>query len=202
MRKIVLEDRSYTFSDYFNLNYDVEDILAYFGYSFKVEGLALPSGEIDSQSVKTLQQRIEAGLPQISLTSEIARREFLIAPVVWEVLLATDSKVRVEYTIEVNDKLKGTLDYYFTNKENLLIVEAKHADPQRGFTQLSVELIAVDQWTDSDSEFLYGAISLGESWRFGRLDRANKVISQDIALYAVPNNIEQLIAVLVGILRD
>lgn len=33
--------QSYTFSDYLKLNYYIEDILAYFGYSFQAETLVL-----------------------------------------------------------------------------------------------------------------------------------------------------------------
>ena len=202
LREIVLEDRPYTFSDYFNLSYEIDEILAYFGYAFQIEALDLPNGDIDLAGAQTLRRRIEEGLPRISLTSETARREFLIAPVVWEVILTTKSKVRVEYPIQVNDKLNGKLDYLFDGKDNLLIIEAKHADPQRGFTQLGVELVALDQWSQSKSNILYGAVSLGDSWRFGRLDRASKKISQDLDLYAVPTHLESLLTVLVGILSE
>lgn len=46
----------------------------------------------------------------------------------------------------VNEQLKSTLDYYLQSQDQeLLVIEAKNADMQRGFTQLAVELIAVDQ---------------------------------------------------------
>jgi hypothetical protein len=36
------------------------------------------------------------------------------------------------------------------------VVEAKNADLAKGFTQLAVELIAIDQWLDSPAPDIYG----------------------------------------------
>ncbi|MEZ4639515.1 MAG: hypothetical protein R2856_31905 [Caldilineaceae bacterium] len=66
----------------------------------------------------------------------------------------------------MNEQLKGTLDYYLEADNRLLIVEAKNADLVRGFTQLAVELVALDKWTESPEAMLYGAISVSDIWRF------------------------------------
>jgi hypothetical protein len=105
----------------------------------------------------------------------------------------------VEYSIVVSEHLRGTVDYYIAN-HNLLVIEAKQADLVRGFTQLSVELIALDQWTKSTSPILYGAVSTGEDWRFAAFNRATKVIIQDPQRFLVPENLEELVEILVGIL--
>lgn len=59
--------------------------------------------------------------------------------------------------------------------------------------QLAVELIALDQWTDSPSDHLYGAVSTGEIWRFGILERTAKRITQDLNLFRVPADLEELL---------
>jgi hypothetical protein len=41
--------------------------------------------------------------------------------------------------------LRGTLDYFMPAKQSLLVVESKQPDLVRGFTQLSAELLALDQ---------------------------------------------------------
>lgn len=79
-------------------------------------------------------------------------------------------------------------------------MEAKRGDLQRGFTQLAVELIALDQWTDSDAPLLYGAVTVGDIWRFGVLHRADKKIVQDVAIYSVPADLGDLLQVLLTIL--
>ena len=45
----------------------------------------------------------------------------------------------------VSDKLQGALDYYLKGTQNLLVIEAKNEDLERGFKQLGVELIALDR---------------------------------------------------------
>ncbi|GAB4469818.1 MAG: hypothetical protein OHK0029_42530 [Armatimonadaceae bacterium] len=71
----------------------------------------------------------------------------------------------------------------------------------RGFKQLAAELVAVDQWTDSTAPVLYGTVTLGDVWRFGMLRRAEKTVTQDINLYRVPANLEDLVRFLVAILN-
>ncbi len=77
---IIQSDQSYTFSDYFKLNFAPQDILAYFGVTLQRRALTLTryTGELDR--LTDLKARIEESLPRLSLTSEMARREFLIAP--------------------------------------------------------------------------------------------------------------------------
>lgn len=200
MRDLVLEDRPYTFSDYFNLNVDAEQLIAYFGYEFLIEVLNLPLSEIDVAKAKSIRQDMEIGLPKIGMTSEAARREFLIAPVLWELIKVTDAKLRVEFPLQVDDKLKGTLDYFVESRNQLLVVEAKNADPTRGFNQLATELIALDKWLDDESSQIYGAISLGNFWQFSILHRSEKRIVQDVNSYTVPTDIETLLQILVGIM--
>ena len=84
----------------------------------------------------------------------------------------------------------------------MLIIEAKQGDLQKGFTQLAVELVALDQWTDSTSSQLYGAASLGDIWRFGFLNRSTKQVTQDLNLYRVPADLEELVSIIVAILTD
>jgi hypothetical protein len=84
--------------------------------------------------------------------------------------------------------------------QNVVVIEAKQADLTRGFTQLAVELIALDQWTNSDAPLLYGAVTTGDVWRFGVLDRAGKRVTQDLNLFRVPEDLPTLLSSFVGIL--
>ena len=196
-------DQNYTFADYFKLNYEPEDILGYFGYELQLKNLILSryTGELDR--LQSLQQRIEESLPYISLTSEMARREFLIAPILIDLSHYTQAKLRVAYTINASNQLKGELDYYIQSQNNLLVIEAKNADLQKGFTQLAVELIALDRILETTATLtpLQGAVSTGNIWQFGILDRQHKQITQDLILYRVPTDLEELLRILVGILK-
>lgn len=197
---ILQPGQSYTFADYFKLNFDPEDILAYFGCSLQLQTLTLPQYAGNLERLAGLKQRIEESLPLLTLTSEIARREFLIAPVLIDLLHYTHAKLKVEYPLAVNEQLKGSLDYYLLTQHSLLVIEAKNEDLQRGFTQLAVELIALDQWTLSEQPVLFGAVSTGVIWQFGTLQRQSKQVTQDLNLYRVPADLGELLRILVGIL--
>ncbi len=198
---IIQPDQSYTFSDYFKLNFAPQDILAYFGVTLQRRSLQLPryTGELDR--LIDLKARIEESLPRLSLTSEMARREFLIAPVLTDVLHYTQATLNVEYPVSVSHQLKGSLDYLLQNDQTFLVIEAKNEDLERGFVQLAIELIALDQWIESDQPILQGAISTGNIWQFGQFDRATRQITQDLNLYRVPADLADLIQILVSILE-
>lgn len=202
-RVTILEpDRSYTFRSYFEMAYEPEDILAELGYSFGRRTVNLPQFEGPLDRLDNLKSRIAESLPYVSLTSEAARRELLIAPILLDVLHYTQAQLRIEYPLKVNDRLKGDLDYYLYTKSRILVVEAKNADLSRGFTQLAVELIALDIWTESDEPMLTGAVSTGDIWQFGLCDRAQKQITQDLNLYRVPSDLEPLLRIIVAVLRS
>jgi hypothetical protein len=198
---IIQPEQSYTFSDYFKLNFAPQDILAYFGVSLQRKSLKLPqySGTLDR--LTELKSRIEESLPRLSLTSEMARREFLIAPVLTDILHYTQATLNIEYPVNVSNQLKGYLDYLLQNQQTFLVIEAKNEDLERGFVQLAIELIALDQWIESDQPILYGAISTGNIWQFGRFDRQARTITQDIDLYRVPADLNDLLRILVNILE-
>ena len=200
--QILKPNETYTFSKYFELIFDPEDILAELGCTLERSqfDFAWYSGELDYLNLK---HRIEQSLTYVDLTSEAARREVLVAPILLELCNYTNSKLKIEYPIAINDQLKGTLDYYIQSARGFLVVEAKNADLSRGFTQLAVELIALDRWTTSDASetpILYGAVTTGDIWKFGQFHRIENQIVQDINLYRVPADLETLLRILVNLL--
>jgi hypothetical protein len=190
----------YSFARYFELPYEPEDILAELGVTLTQSQLTFNLGSIPLDRLQTHRDRLHELRPYISLTSEAARREVLIAPVLMDLVHYTHAKLRIEYPIAVSDRLKGTLDYYLQTDRACLVVEAKNADLNRGFTQLAVELIALDQWTDDPSETLTGAVTTGDLWRFGVFHRRDRSIVQDLTLYQIPDHLETLFRILISIL--
>ncbi len=196
--KILKPDESYTFARYFELAYDIEDILADLDCRFERCALKLPYVPL-AMDLTDLYAQLADGMQYVGITSEQARREFLIAPIIRQLCRQTQQRVRVEYPITVSPWLKGTLDYYF---RDLLVIEAKRDNLENGFTQLAAELIALDQWTNSDKPTLYGAVTTGNDWRFGRFDRQQRLISQDLKLYRVPEELQLLVSILIGLLHS
>ena len=188
---------SYSFRQYATLPFDTADILAEFGVAFQSTSLQLP--EQHPLDPTPLTQELAENLALVDPTSEIARRESLIFPVLKTVCKFIQSPLKIEYSIRVSDRLKGNVDYFIPTPQNLVIIEAKNADLGKGFTQLAVELIALDQWIDTPVDCLYGAVTTGDTWKFGRFDRQQKLIQKDIKTYGVPNDLAKVLGILFGI---
>lgn len=195
--KILNPNESYTFSKFFDLNAEADDIVADFGYFLSREKLNLPvySGELGR--LQELRDRIEEILPFVNLTTEIARREILISRVVTEVVHYTQAQLRIEYPLKVSEQLQGSLDYLLRTDRQIIIIEAKKEDLTNGIKQLAVEIIALDQWIESPQKQLIGAITTGSLWQFIQLDRETKHIHQGLESYRVPEDVETLLRILV-----
>lgn len=144
MGRVLKKEKKYTFSDYFELNNPTKEILEEFGYTYRFEELVLPKSSQKIRSLETLRQTYITKLPFISLTSEAAKREFYISPLLLELLNYIHAEIDVEYPLDAGENLCGTIDYFITFTNNLVIIEAKKGDLEKGFTQLAVELIALN----------------------------------------------------------
>ena len=203
MKKAILQpEQSLTFSDYAKFALSVEDVAAYFGYSHQPEALILPETAINIGDLQNLAEDLELNLMRVDTGSEIGIREFLIAPILMRILRLTDTRIRSEYALEVSHQLKGSLDYLLKSKSRMLIIEAKNGDLKRGFTQLAVELIALDRADDTEQTVFYGAVTIGDAWRFGKLTRTDKIIFEDINLFRVPADLRDLVKILIGVLEN
>jgi hypothetical protein len=198
--KILQEDATYSFRSYFELPNDTDEILAEFGYRYTKARLQLPKTTRQIDGLPELQQQIENTLPFVTLTSETAKREILIAPILSRVAVISQEILRIEYPLKVNNLLQGNLDYLIRAAHSLVVVEAKRDDLTRGFTQLAVEMIALSMVEDAP-ELLYGVVTIGNLWIFGTLDATHQTITQDISSYTLPDDLEDLVRILVGVLE-
>jgi len=195
--------KKYSFSDYFEMDIPIDELLTYFGYQRRiVENYPLPRQPIEPTFEANFKAELFQHIQLTLLNSETARREALIAPIMFKLAIYLGTPLRIEYSLRVNHQLGGKLDYYMHRANNILVVEAKQGDLQRGFTQLAVELIALDMWLEPDEKPLYGCISVGDIWRFGVLDRQRKEVTEDLNTYNVPGELELLLSILVGILES
>lgn len=190
------------FNEYFKFSADTETILAALGYQFALGRVELPRQSVPADTrIIDLRERLTIAQETISMSSEIARREFLIAPILFEIARRLPAKLHSEYAVEVSPRLHGSFDYFLEMHNAFLVVEAKNADMTKGFTQLSAEMIALDTFADEDIPTLYGAVTVGDVWRFGTLERSAKRVTQDVNLFRVPADLDDLLAILTGILH-
>jgi hypothetical protein len=202
-RKPLLDPNcSYTFTNYFELGFAIDDLLAEFGYLFERKFIDLPQYPGTLDRITGLKQRIQEVLPYVNLENEATRREMLIAPIITDLIHYSRATLRIEYNIKVDNRLQGNLDYYLRSQTNLIVIEAKQADINKGFTQLATEMIALDKWTDSNQTEILGAVTTGNIWQFGILHREIQSIEQAINLYRVTEELETVVRILLAALMN
>jgi hypothetical protein len=201
--KVINPEQSYTFSKIFELKIEPKDLANYFGYSFRRKKLNLCQYHGNLDRIDQLKERIEQVLPYASLSSETARREILISPLILDLVYYTKSEIVIEYAIKVNEQLQGYLDYFLENVHDLLIIEAKKEDLDYGMTQLFAELIALEKWQENKQQTqIIGAITTGNICQFARLDHLQKKIEQGLEIYRVPDDLEPLMRILIQALTN
>ncbi len=62
------------------------------------------------------------------------------------------------------------------------------------------QFYTLDEWSNFEQPTLQGAVSTGDIWQFGLLHREHRQISQDLNLYRVPADLEDLLRILVAII--
>ncbi len=198
--KILQPDGNYSFRSYFEFSSDTDEVLAEFDYAFVRKRLQLPRTSNQLEGLDELRQQLEDTIPYVTLSSETAKREILVAPVLSRVAVICKRLLRIEYPLKVNNLLQGNLDYFIQSQHNLVVVEAKRDDLTRGFTQLAVEMIALSMVEDAPNT-VYGAVTMGDVWVFGTLEQNLRTVTRDITSYTLPDDLAEIVKILVGILE-
>ena len=115
------------------------------------------------------------------LGSEGARCEALIFPILREVYKphAESYALWIKKTITYDETLNGTPDYFISTRSELgklvvgtpviMLVEAKKNDFEQGWGQCLAELVAAQKINQNPDCPVYGIVSDGTLWQFGRL---------------------------------
>ncbi|MDE0313325.1 MAG: hypothetical protein OXM61_00355 [Candidatus Poribacteria bacterium] len=114
-------------------------------------------------------------------TSEGSRCEVVIFPILREIYkdYAENYGLWIKKTITYDEILNGTPDYIIATKSELgitvvgmpliMMVEAKKNDFEQGWGQCLSELVAAQKINDDPSFPVYGIVTDGIMWQFGRL---------------------------------
>lgn len=97
--------QSYTFSKYFELRLESSELAEELGYTLRRQELQFSPFMGDLPFLADLQQRLKEVLPYVALTSELAKREILIAPVITELIRFTHAELRIEYPLKISNYL-------------------------------------------------------------------------------------------------
>ncbi len=140
--------------------------------------------------------------------SEAARCEAVIFPVLREVYkgYAEHYALWIKESIAYDETLSGTPDYLIATKSELgklivgtpliILVEAKKNDFEQGWGQCLSELVAAQKINDDPDFPIYGIVTDGTLWEFGRLvsdtftrNRTNFTLANLPVLFGAVNSV-------------
>jgi hypothetical protein len=116
-------------------------------------------------------------------TSEASRSEIIISPMLREMYKKHCRKYSfwIQKGISFDAVLTGTPDYIFSRRSPLgktvleaplvIVVEAKKNDFEQGWGQCLAELVAAQKINQDAERAVYGVVTDGNLWQFGRLRR-------------------------------
>lgn len=128
---------------------------------------------------------LERNLPLAAkLSTEKARSELLIAPILVEFKFLHENRVGLfsglEFNVDEATGLKGRCDFLLTRNPTQLeviapvcvLVEAKNEDIVAGIPQCLAEMLAAQRFNRREEieGAIYGIVTTGELWRFMKLD--------------------------------
>lgn len=136
----------------------------------------------------------------LTIGSEKARSEFLIAPVVSEMWFLTNRRTAlfsgVDFDFDIAGGLSGYCDYIVARSPEqlyieapvVMLVEAKKEDMKKGYGQCIAEMIAAMRFNEREGQSvgkIYGAVTTGDRWKFLELEGLTARI--DSADYYIEN---------------
>lgn len=146
------------------------------------EGQFIPERELSPSSAFI--EDFEFNKKNIDIfTSEASRSEIIISPLLRELYKKHCERYSfwIQKSIAADEVLTGTPDYMFSRKSPLgktvfeaplvMIVEAKKNDFEQGWGQCLAELVAAQKINQDAERVVYGVVTDGNLWQFGRLRR-------------------------------
>jgi hypothetical protein len=136
--------------------------------------------------------------------SEQAISEFLIAPILQEMWRAYSDALMIWSHVQFGKSLplKGYPDYFFAKRSPLgrfldqpyvLFVEAKNDNFDGAWTQCLAAMLAAQQLNKRPDQVIFGSVSSGEFWFFGKL--AGMTLVQDPRSFTL-THLDELFAAL------
>lgn len=146
-------------------------------------------------------------------TTESARREFIIAPILAEAKRRSEVAVSVfpgaPLTVDEARGLTGICDYliarsrevYFLEAPVIAVVEAKREDIAGGLGQCVAQMVAIQLFNEREGSPMptaHGCVTSGTLWKFLRLE--GKALAIDLTEYGL-GELGKILGILVGIMR-
>jgi hypothetical protein len=194
-------------------DFSIEDVKTRFHLGLQ-EGqdlfASVPAVEVSPLLREILAENVPLAL---AISTEKARSEFIIAPVLLEVRRHAQRRVSlfsgVDFPVDPEQGLKGTCDFLLgLSAEQLTIeapvvtvVEAKNENMKAGIGQCLAEMVAAQIFNERKGRPLpavYGVVTTGNNWKFLRL--AGDMGFIDLAEYYI-NQVGRVVGIIAQMLR-
>jgi hypothetical protein len=142
--------------------------------------------------------------------SEASRCESIIYPILREACkgFIRDYSLWSHKSIAVDDILTGTPDYIIAKRSELgknvldfplvLVAEAKQNDFARGWGQCLAEMVAAQRLNGTTELAVYGIVTDGEIWQFGRL--VGSVFTRNLSRVTI-DRVEEVYGAVFGLIE-
>lgn len=150
-----------------------------------------------------------------SLNTEQSRRELLISPVLADVFSRQSDRIAIfageNFEVDKSQSLTGTADYLICiskfktaiNAPVIAVADAKNS-PSEGIGQCIAELVAVTLFNErrhSELPTLFGIITNGEYWIFGKYDVDTKLFTYNPTRFSL-DRLPRVIGILAYMLDE
>jgi hypothetical protein len=185
---------------------------------FGLRVVSQPEAFVEAASVTLswlLRETLAESVPlALEVSTEKARSEFIIAPVLAEVRRQLGGQISlfsgIDFTVDAEAGLRGVCDFLFSLSPLQLsvqapvvaVVEAKNENIKAGIGQCVAEMLAAQRFNASRAAALpaiYGVVTTGSNWKFLRL--TDTTVTVDQAEYTITQP-EQIVGLLVAMLRE
>ena len=159
-----------------------------------------------------LKEALRLGLPLIlARGSEKARSELLIAPILLEASRHLSHQVSLfsgeDFTVDAARGLNGICDFLISRSSQqleieqpvIVIVEAKKVDLNSGLGQCLAEMVAAQQFNQSETQTIYGCVTTGTAWKFLQLQ--GMIANIDVTEYSI-SPVDNVLGTLVWMIQQ
>ena len=162
-----------------------------------------------------LRQTLQENVPlALDISTEKARSEFIIAPVLSEVRRQLDYRISlfsgVEFNVNPEQGLRGVCDFLLSlsplqltiQAPVVMVVEAKNENVKQGISQCIAEMLAAQQFNQERNnaiETVYGVVTTGSAWKFLRL--TGTYVTVDATEYHI-SQVERVVGILVAMIKE
>ena len=157
---------------------------------------------------------LEINIPiALAISTEKARSELIIAPILVEVVRVLDGTVSlfsgIDFTISPEEGLNGVSDFLLSRSPEqfvlrapeLVVIEAKNENVRAGIAQCGATMLAAQRFNVEQANAvttIYGAVTTGDNWRFLMLE--DQTLSIDQPQYTI-QQVDRILGIFLHMLR-